>query len=83
MSARPGENDMVKRRAVDRLSRPNDPGGDETGAAVRVITEIVALWIVGLSIPMSTIRSRPMPVKRNRPPESVVMFAVSPGRLVR
>jgi hypothetical protein len=54
--------------------------GLETAGALRVITVIVALWIVRPPTAMSTMRSRPMPVSRNRPSASVVTLAGSPGR---
>ena len=80
VSAAAGGNQMVEGRAVDRLGDDGQvPGGLDTVAERRVIAVIVALWIVGPSTPISTIRSRPMPVSLKRPSASVVTLAGWPG----
>ena len=71
VSARPGGMKCSNVGRVDRLAAQMHPGGDDTFSPRRVITSIVALWIVGPSMPIWTIRSRPMPVNRNRPSASV------------
>ena len=52
--------------------------GRTNGSVERVSTPTVSLTIVGSSKQRNTSRSRPTPVMRNRPSESVTTFAGSP-----